>query len=88
MPSVVWSSTRYKLRLKASLDWKKYSDGDLELPPPELGNCKEWRFEVDPNQLSAVFLGVWERRMVPTGVDLDVISARIEPYLQSNSPIV
>ncbi len=87
MSSIEWVSTRYKLRLRASLDWKKYSDGNLVLPPPEIGKCKEWRFEIAPDQLSAVFFGIWERRMVAHNVNLDVVSSRIAPYLLRDSPI-
>ena len=83
MNGAEWSSsTRYKLRLRVTLDWKKYEEGGLELPPPDLGKCKNWRFEIAADQLSALFSATWERRMVPHGVDLDDISKRIEPYIK------
>ena len=80
-----WSaSTRYKLRLRVTLDWVKYEQGGLVLPPPELGKCKEWRFEIAEDQLSAIFTATWERRMVPKGVSLDTIIQRINPYIATN----
>lgn len=83
MPGVEWSSsTRYKLRLRVTLDWEKYEGGTLVLPPPELGKCKEWRFEIATDQMSAVFSATWERRMVPSGVNLEDISKRIQPYVK------
>ena len=85
MNGVKWSSsTRYKLRLKVTLDWKKYEEGGLVLPPPDLGKCKNWRFEIAEDQLSAIFSATWERRMVPHGADLDNIEKRIEPYIKTN----
>lgn len=81
MNGAYWSaSTRYKLRLRVTLDWPKYEKSNFVLPPPELGKCKEWRFEIAENQLSALFTATWERRMVPVGVSLDEITERIEPY--------
>ncbi len=82
MNGVEWSSSKYKLRLRVTLDWKKYEEGDLVLPPQDLGKCKEWRFEIATDQLSATFFATWELRMVPHGVDLDVMSKRIEPYVK------
>ena len=77
-----WSaSTRYKLRLRVILDWVKYEQGDLVLPPPELGKCKKWRFEIAEDEISALFTATWERRMVHQGVSLDEITQSIEPYL-------
>jgi len=81
MNGAQWSaSTRYKIRLRVILDWVKYEQGNLTLPPPELGNCKEWRFEIAEDQLSALFTATWERRMVPQGVSLEEISNSIDPY--------
>ena len=82
MHGIDWSSTRYKLRLRVTLDWKKYEEGGLELPPPELGTCKEWRFEIAADQLSAIFSATWECRMVPSGIDLDDISKYTIPYIK------
>lgn len=84
MHGVNWSSsTRYKLRLRVTLNWKKYEQGELVLPPPDMGKCKEWRFEIAEDQQSAIFSATWERRMVPNGIDLDEINKRIEPYIKS-----
>jgi hypothetical protein len=85
MPGAEWSSsTRYKLRLRVTLDWKKYEQGGLLLPPSELGTCKEWRFEIATDETSALFSATWERRMVPSEVNLEAISSRIKPYVLGN----
>jgi hypothetical protein len=85
MTGVEWSaSTRYKLRLRVTLDWKKYEKGGLILPPPELGQCKEWRFQISTDQSSALFLSTWERRMVPDDVDLSIVIDKIKPYIKTN----
>ncbi len=82
MQGLEWSlSTRYKLRLRVNLDLKKYEESDLILPPPQLGKCKEWRFEFSEDQLSAIFSATWERRMVPSGINLETISKSIQPYM-------
>ena len=80
MTNIDWTSTRYKLRLRVTLDWDKYENGSISLPPKELGRCKEWRFEIATDQKSAVFSGTWERRMVTPGVDMDKINEYIQPY--------
>jgi len=83
MTNISWTSTRYKLHLKVNLDWDKYENGGLHLPPKEIGRCKEWRFEISEDQKTAVFLGTWERRMVTHGVDMDKINTIIQPYTLS-----
>jgi hypothetical protein len=81
----MWSrSSRYKLRLRVKLDWKKYKESGLVLPPPELGQCKNWRFEIDEEQVSAYFIATWERRMIPHNVSLNDVSKSIEPYRLKN----
>ena len=81
MSDVKWSSTRYKLRLKVVVDLKKYEDGDLVLPPVQLGICKKWRFEIEPDEYYAIFSATWERRMLPVDINIEDITSTIQPYV-------
>uniref|UniRef100_A0A6C0LW14 Uncharacterized protein n=1 Tax=viral metagenome TaxID=1070528 RepID=A0A6C0LW14_9ZZZZ len=85
MTNIKWISTRYKLRLKVKLDWNKYKNGSLTLPPKDAGVCKDWRFEIATDEKSAVFLGTWERRMLKPGFNMNKINEDIQPYTLSLS---
>lgn len=84
MTNIDWTSTRYKLRLRVTLDWDKYENGSISLPPKEIGICKEWRFEIATDQKTAVFSGTWDRRMLKPDADMDKINACIQPYTISS----
>ena len=59
MTIVTWTQTKFRLDLSVTLDWKKYQESSLVLPPQELGRCKEWRFEVSTDETSAIFVASW-----------------------------
>jgi len=77
---VNWITTRYKVILTIKLDLQKYQQSEYILPPPELGKCTDWRFEVSTNEKTAIFKAVWDKRRFNDDISLDTINERIKEY--------
>jgi len=39
----------------------------MELPPPELGKCTEWRFELSPDEKFSNFRAEWDKKRLHLG---------------------
>jgi len=80
MVTVTWTQTRFRLGLCVTLNWKRYQESPLTLPPQELGRCREWRFEVSTDETSATFVASWDLRMVNRDIPLETITERVKHY--------
>jgi hypothetical protein len=81
MSLCTWINTRHRLCLTIKLDWRKYQESSFVLPPPILGRCTEWRFEISPDELTAVFKASWDRRRIPKGISIEELDDTITRYL-------
>jgi hypothetical protein len=52
--------------MELTLDMTVYNS-NMELPPPELGKCTEWRFELSPDEKFANFRATWDKRRLHVG---------------------
>jgi hypothetical protein len=62
MSICTWNTNRHQLILQLKLNWPIYQLSNLVLPPPSLGKCTNWRFEISKDQLTAVFIAYWDKR--------------------------
>ena len=62
MSKSFWSQDGQKLELAIFIDWSVYSTNLFQLPPKELGNPIEWRFEDTDVENKTKFVGVWDIR--------------------------
>jgi hypothetical protein len=62
MSICTWNTTKYQVILQLKLNWPIYQLSELILPPPSLGKCTNWRFEISKDQLTAVFIASWDKR--------------------------
>ena len=81
MSVCIWKQTRNRLILQVNLDMYIYNNSTLELPPKELGKCTEWRFEISPDETTAIFRAAWDKRRI-TGIELNPIENNINYLLQ------
>jgi hypothetical protein len=81
MSPCTWVITRHNLCLNVALNWPKYKDSDLILPPPVLGRCTEWRFEISSDELTATFKASWDKRRIKRDVSIEELDDTITRYL-------
>ena len=81
MSFCIWKQTRHRLILNVNLDMIIYNNSNLELPPKELGKCTDWRFEISPDEKTALFRAAWDKRRI-IGVDLNIIENHINHCLK------
>lgn len=67
MSNCNWVQTRHRLIMELTLDMEVYNNSKMELPPPELGKCTEWRFELSPDEKFANFRATWDKRRLHLG---------------------
>lgn len=80
-----WVQTRHRLILEVNLDMTLYNNSNLELPPPELGKCTEWRFELSPDEKFAKFRAAWDKRRLHLGSGiLHTLLDNIEQNINQN----
>lgn len=76
-----WSINSNSLNLEIELDWVKYEEGGLILPPVELGRCKDWHFELSDDETTGTFISSWSIRRVKDKLGLiDSINDNIQQY--------
>ena len=78
-----WVITRYRVILTIKLDWQIYQKSSYILPPPELGRCNDWRFEVAPDEKTATFKASWDKRRINENISFANITEKIKPYIFS-----
>jgi len=62
MSKSIWSQDGQKLGLNVFIDRSVYSGHSFQLPPKELGNPIEWRFEDTDIENKIRFVGIWDTR--------------------------
>ena len=74
-----WSMTRHTLNIETVIDMGKHDAGGLDLPPTELGQCKDWCLKHGDGVYH--FSASWEIRRVKDSLNLiDIVNSKIEPY--------
>lgn len=78
---IYWVVGKYTLDLQVILDWVKYEGGGLTLPPPQLGRCSDWHFEMGEDATTALFSASWSIRRVKDKLDLiDAVNDSIQTF--------
>jgi len=78
---IYWILGKHTLDLEVILDWAKYEGGGLSLPPPQLGICKDWHFEISDTDSTGSFSASWSIRRVKDKLELiDNVNETITPY--------
>jgi|688.fasta_scaffold218320_3 hypothetical protein len=78
---IVWTIVNNSLFLEVELDWVKYIEGGLVLPPEKIGRCTNWHFKLSEDAISSTFVCSWDIRRVKDNLKLiDSINENIMPF--------
>lgn len=78
---ISWVWNKNVLSLETELDWVKYKEGKMILPPIELGRCTDWHFELSPDARNGKFIASWDIRRVKDKIHLiDYINNNINDF--------
>jgi hypothetical protein len=82
---ITWSISRHTLNLEAVIDVQKHDAGGLDLPPTELGQCKDWCLKRGEGVYD--FSACWDIRRVKDSLHLtEIVNSKIEPYAAHREP--
>ena len=75
---ITWTIVGNSLFLEVELDWLKYTDSGITLPPDELGRSTNWHFQMSEDSATSLFVCSWDLRRVKDNLKLiDSINEKI-----------
>ena len=82
---IAWTISNLSLILELEIDWLKYKDSDLPLPPEEIGRCTNWHFKLSDDSKTSTFVCSWDIRRVKDKLKLiDAINEKIMIYVMDD----
>ena len=67
---ITWTIVGNFLFLEVELDWLKYTDSGITLPPDELGRSTNWHFQMSEDSTTSLFVCSWDLRRVKDNLKL------------------
>jgi hypothetical protein len=77
---MIWTTTKFNLKLSIKIDLEKYNNQTYTLPPKELGLCKNWRFEKIDEKYT-LFWAIWDLRQINNEIKLDDITKKLNDII-------
>jgi len=78
---ITWTISGNSLFLEVEIDWVKYINSGMTLPPEELGRSINWNFQLSEDAISSLFVCNWDLRRVKDKLKLiDSINEKIQCF--------
>jgi|UniRef100_A0A6C0H3P5 hypothetical protein len=78
---ITWTISGNSLFLEVELDWVKYNNSGITLPPDELGRSTNWHFQLSEDSITSLFVCNWDLRRVKDNLKLiDSINEKIAQF--------
>ena len=78
---IMWTISNLSLILEVEIDWVKYINYGVCLPPEEIGRCTNWHFKLSDDSKTSTFVSSWDIRRVKDKLKLiDSINEKIIIY--------
>ena len=78
---IMWTISNLSLILEVEIDWIKYINYGVSLPPEEIGRCTNWHFKLSDDSKTSTFVCSWDIRRVKDKLKLiDSINEKIIIY--------
>jgi hypothetical protein len=85
---ITWTISGNSLFLEVDLDWVKYNDGGITLPPEEMGRSTNWNFQLSEDATSSLFVCNWDLRRVKDKLKfIDSVNEKIAPFALEDAKV-